>query len=339
MRKKIQISTNTSCHSEQCEGSVYTNVNAYRFFVTSLLRMARGMLFLLILILGSLSVQAKEYTIQEIPMVHLQDRTRYVSNPDNILSSSAVATMDSILFALEEKTGIQTLVVAVTGIEGGDCFDFAYRLGKETGVGQKERDNGLVILLSTDERCIQFATGYGLEGVLPDAICKRIQSRYMVEPFSKGDWNTGMVEGIRAVNGYLDGSMENIGSDDEEDDTIAIIALVLVFGSVVLIAFIIAYFGNRCPKCKKRHALQRISSQVVSRKLGVVTSEVTYLCKYCGHRHVTKEQSDDPNFRGPRSGGPTIFMGGGGFGGRGGGFSGGSFGGGSFGGGGAGSRF
>ena len=110
-------------------------------------------------------------------MVHLQDRTRYVSNPDNILSASAVATMDSILFALEQKTGIQTLVVAVTGIEGGDCFDFAYRLGKEMGVGQKERDNGLVILLSTDERCIQFATGYGLEGVLPDAICKRIQSR------------------------------------------------------------------------------------------------------------------------------------------------------------------
>ena len=64
-------------------------------------------------------------------MVHLQDRTRYVSNPDNILSASAVATMDSILFALEQKTGIQTLVVVVTGIEGGDCFDFAYRLGKE----------------------------------------------------------------------------------------------------------------------------------------------------------------------------------------------------------------
>ena len=93
-------------------------------------------------------------------MVHLQDKTRYVSNPDGILSSSAVAEMDRILYELEQKTGIQTLVVVVTGIEGGDCFDFAYRLGKEMGVGQKERDNGLVILLSTDERCIQFATGY-----------------------------------------------------------------------------------------------------------------------------------------------------------------------------------
>ena len=299
----------------------------------------RKIVYLILLLLGSLSLQAKEYTIKEIPMVHLQDRTRYVSNPDGILSSSAVATMDSILYALEEKTGIQTLVVAVTGIEGGDCFDFAYRLGKEMGVGQKERDNGLVVLLSTNERCIQFATGYGLEGVLPDAICKRIQNRYMVQHLGKDDWNTGMVEGIRAINGYLDGSMENIGNEEDGDRMIIVfIIMFMIFGGIALIAIIIALFANRCPKCKKRHALQRISSHVVSRRHGVITSEATYLCKYCGHHVKKKEQSSDPNYRGPR-GGSTIFMGGGGFGRGGGGFSGGSFGGGSFGGGGAGSRF
>ena len=281
--------------------------------------------------------QAKEYTIKEIPMVHLQDRTRYVSNPDNILSATSVATMDSILYALEQKTGIQTLVVAVTGIEGGDCFDFAHRLGQEWGVGQKGRDNGLVILLSTDERCVQFATGYGLEGVLPDAICKRIQSRYMVEHLGKDDWDAGMVAGICAVNAYLDGSMENIG-DEEEDDAL-LYFFAFFFICIILFSLIVSIFGNQCPKCKKRKALQRVSSHEISRKHGVITSEVTYLCKYCGHRHVTKEQSSDPNFRGPRSGGGTVFMGGGGFGRSGGGFSGGSFGGGSFGGGGAGSRF
>lgn len=297
----------------------------------------RKIVYLILLLLGSLSLQAKEYTIKEIPMVHLQDRTRYVSNPDGILSPSAVATMDSILYALEEKTGIQTLVVAVTGIEGGDCFDFAYRLGKEMGVGQKERDNGLVVLLSTDERCIQFATGYGLEGVLPDAICKRIQNRYMVQHLGKDDWNTGMVEGIRAINGYLDGSMENI-DNEEADNTPLFIIMGVIFGSFVLIVIIVIFFANQCPKCKKRQALQRISSHIISRKHGVITSEVTYICKHCGHHVTKKEQTGDPNYRGPR-GGNTIFMGGGGFGRGGGGFSGGSFGGGSFGGGGAGSRF
>ena len=296
----------------------------------------RKLLFILSL-LGCLSLQAKEYTIKEIPMVHLQDRTRYVSNPDGILSASAVATMDNILYNLEQSTGIQTLVVAVTGIEGGDCFDFAYRLGKEMGVGQKGRDNGLVILLSTDERCIQFATGYGLEGVLPDAICKRIQNRYMLEAFSQGDWDTGMLEGIRAVNGYLDGSMENIGSNEDEDMTPLYIFGAFMLGGLGLFGWAV-WNQNRCPKCKK-HKIQRISSQVLSRANGFITEETTYLCQNCGHTFTRKTKSSDPNYRGPRSGGPTIFMGGGGFGGRGGGFSGGSFGGGSFGGGGAGSRF
>ena len=291
----------------------------------------------LLCLLVNISLQAKEYTIKEIPMVHLQDRTRYVSNPDGILSESAVATMNQILYQLEQNTGIQTLVVAVTGIEGGDCFDFAYRLGKEMGVGQKGRDNGLVILLSTDERCIQFATGYGLEGVLPDAICKRIQSRYMVEPFGKGDWNTGMVEGIRAVNGYLDGSMENIGGEEEEDMLPLYLFGALMLGGLGLFGFAV-WSQNRCPKCKK-HKIQRISSQTLSRANGFITEETTYLCQNCGHTFTRKTKSSDPNFRGPRGGSGPIFMGGG-FGGRGGGgFSGGSFGGGSFGGGGAGSRF
>ena len=297
----------------------------------------RKLLFILSL-WGCLFLHAKEYTIQEIPMVHLQDRTRYVSNPDGILSSSAVATMDKILYALEQKTGIQTLVVAVTDIKGGDCFEFAYQLGKQMGVGQKGRDNGLVILLSTDERCVQFATGYGLEGVLPDAICKRIQNRYMVQHFGKDDWDTGMVEGIRAVNSYLEGSMENIGSNEEEDMTPYYLLGAFILGGVGLMGYGV-WRNNRCPKCKK-HQIQRISSNIVSRVNGFITEETTYICRNCGHTFTRQSKSSDPNFRGPRSGGPTIFMGGGGFGGRGGGgFSGGSFGGGSFGGGGAGSRF
>ena len=296
----------------------------------------RRFLFILTL-LGALSLQAKEYTIQEIPMVHLQDRTRYVSNPDGILSESAVSTIDNILYHLEQKTGIQTLVVVVTGIEGGDCFEFAYQLGKEKGVGQKGRDNGLVILLSTDERCIQFATGYGLEGVLPDAICKRIQNRYMIEPFSKGDWNTGMVEGIRAVNSYLDGSMENISNEAEEN-----MLPIYLFGAFFLRILALSYYSiwkqNRCPKCKK-HKIQRISSHINSRSNGYLVDETTYLCQNCGHTFNRKTKSSDPNYRNPGGGTGPIFMGGGFGGRRGGGFSGGSFGGGSFGGGGAGSRF
>lgn len=276
-------------------------------------------------------VGAREYKVSEIPLVHLQDRTRYVSNPDNILSAAVVDSIDSALFTLEEKTGIQVLVAVVTGIEGGDCFDFAHRLGQENGVGEKGRDNGLVVLLSTDERCVQFATGYGLEGVLPDAICKRIQSQYMVEHFGNDDWNRGMLEGMKAVVAVLDGSMEAL---PEEDDMFPI----YFFGVIMLLGIALACYAvwaaGRCPKCRKKN-LRRVNSIISGRSNGYIIHDVTYCCQECGHTFVSKTTSVDPNYRGPRGGGIS----GGGFGRGGGGFSGGSFGGGSFGGGGAGSRF
>ena len=290
----------------------------------------RALSILLLLLCFLSAVEAKVYRVKDVPMVHLTDRTRYVSNPDGILSSSSVATIDSLLLALEESTGIEVLVAALGDIEGGDCFDFAYRLGKENGVGQKESDNGLVILLSTGERCVQFATGYGLEGVMPDAICKRIQQQYMVGHFANDDWDAGMVAGMRAVCGVLDGTMQ---PPAEEDDLLAIIlAMVGVLGAVILVAFLV-WHGSRCPNCGK-HNIQRVDSRIVTEITGRRKLETTYVCKNCGH--TFKRSSDNIGSHGGGSRGGMI-IGGGGFG-RGGGF-GGSFGGGSFGGGGAGSRF
>ena len=88
---------------------------------------------LLCSIFTTLWAQSHAYKVEEIPMVHLQNRTRYVSNPDGILSADAVAAMDTTLFALEQRTGVQTLVVAVKQIDGGDCFEFAYQLGEKNG--------------------------------------------------------------------------------------------------------------------------------------------------------------------------------------------------------------
>lgn len=286
-----------------------------------------------------ITIQAREYKVDEIPIPRLQDKRIYVSNPDNILSSEAVMAIDTTLYSLEQSTGIQAFVVVVTGIEGGDCFDFAQQIGQKLGVGERKRDNGLVILLSTDERCVQFATGYGIEGALPDAICKRIQSKFMLPYFSDGNWNDGMVAGVNAVRGYLDGSMEREDVEDESDFYL-ILAVISLIVFIAAASTFIAWWKKRCPACKK-HNIQRVSSIIISEKEGTKIEAVTYKCQDCGHTFVRNEKSVDDNYRGPRGGGGGPIIGGfGGFGGRsGGGFSGGSFGGGSFGGGGSGSRF
>ena len=141
---------------------------------------------ILVLLCGFIS--AKVYKPADITPVHLQDRDRYTSNPDGILSDQAVTRIDAAFRTVEDSTGIQTLVAVVGDIDPDDCFEFTHQLAEKVGVGRSSSNNGLVILLSTGERCVQFATGYGIEGVLPDAICKRVQERYMNPHFAPGTY-------------------------------------------------------------------------------------------------------------------------------------------------------
>ena len=113
------------------------------------------------------SQENKIYTVDNIPKVHLQNKTRYVCNPEGILSEAAVDSIDRMLYHLEEQTGIESVVAVLPSIGEVDCFDFSHQLLNSWGVGKKGKDNGLVILLVTDQRCIQFYTGYGLEECYP----------------------------------------------------------------------------------------------------------------------------------------------------------------------------
>ena len=283
--------------------------------------------------------QAKEYKVEDVPMVHLKDSTKYVCNPDKILSASTVETIDTMLFSLERTTGIEVVVMALTDIEDGDCFQFAMDIGEKYGVGKKKTDNGLIVFLSTEQRCIQILTGYGLEGILPDAICKRIQEQHMNPYFAKGEWDKGMLEGMKAMNGYLQGSMEIDGGKEESGSSWlealgGLFAYLAIIGGIFWTAIWFACLRpKRCPKCNKR-AFKRVSSTLLFRENGKQRHHVVYKCSKCGH---TEERDEDSSYSTSDGGGGGIV------GGKSSGSShrssGGSFGGGSFGGGGAGSRF
>ena len=302
-------------------------------------------LYIILLTVISLSVQAQEkvYTVDNIPKVHLQNKFRYVCNPADILSQAACDSIDRMLYQLEETTGIETVVAGVPSIGQEDCFDFSHHLLNKWGVGKKDKNNGLVILLVTDQRCIQFYTGYGLEGDLPDAICKRIQMKYMIPYLKVENWNEGMVNGVSAVCKRLDGSMINddkSSGEGENSGLMIMLAIIGFIGIASVISILATRASRRCPQCGK-YELQRSGSKLVSKRNGVKTEDVTYTCRNCGHTVVRRQQTYDDDYHGRRGGGGGPFIGGfgGGSFGGGGGFSGGSFGGGMGGGGGAGSRF
>lgn len=92
-------------------------------------------------LLFPLQAQEKVYTVDNLPKVHLQNKMQYVCNPAGILSQAACDSIDSMLYALEQQTGIETVVAVVPSIGEEDCFDFCHQLLNKWGVGKKGKNN------------------------------------------------------------------------------------------------------------------------------------------------------------------------------------------------------
>lgn len=123
----------------------------------------------------------------------------YVSDPDAIVDAVTIGEIDTVLASLERTTTVQVAVVVVRSIGENDIFEFAQALFNDWGIGGKEADNGLLILMVEDQHTIRFHTGEGVEGVLPDAVCKRIQRDHMVPEFRKGNYSAGLLAGVQQV--------------------------------------------------------------------------------------------------------------------------------------------
>lgn len=284
--------------------------------------------------------EAKGYRTSDIENVQLSHRERFTTNPDGILSPAAVATLDSIALSLRERGIAEVAIVAVRSIEPEDPFTFAIELFESWGVGNAKADNGLGVLLVEDMHEIRFVTGYGFESVLSDARCVQLQREYMLPHFRLGDYNSGMIEGLRAVDTLLSsGELDRVTNTFEDHRNAKIVALIFAFCLIfapLVVLIIYERKQTKCPNCGKhrRKIVERFTSPVAENPYLELVVEI-WECSYC---HTRSRKTFTRNrFRGG-SGGPIIFggFGGGGFGG--GGFGGG-FGGGSFGGGGGGSRW
>ena len=288
---------------------------------------------LLFVFTATAAAETKQYTIDDVPNVRLSDVRQYVTDPSAILSATARDSINAILGRLEKSTGIETAVVMLPSIGDENIFDFGHELFRKWGIGKKKSDNGLLILFVMDQKKVRFTTGYGIEGTMTDAMSKRIQTTLMIPRFRNGNWDGGMVSGVRAVAKTLDGSMQaEEGSGEDDISTIMITLLAIV---VTMLIFIYAMGSlQRCPKCKKRSALRKVKEQhlVVKNKNGRIIRRIlrtTYVCKYCGNT-VTKDTDENDHGSAMATGAMLGSMLGGGN--RGSGFGGGSFGG-SFGGG------
>lgn len=139
------------------------------------------------------------HSISDIPNVHVADRTRYVANPDGVLSDAAESRLNAMLSEIWDKTSSEVVVVAVNDIDSDDIDRFATELFTEWGIGKKDKDNGLLLLIARDKRKAVFRTGYGMEGVLPDVICGRILRDKMFPEYKKGNYDKGTLAAVDEI--------------------------------------------------------------------------------------------------------------------------------------------
>jgi uncharacterized protein len=203
-----------------------------------------------LLLLFSLTAEGQVFTVETVPNVKLVNNS-YVSDPSHILNDTTIVRINELLDSLEAKATAQVAVVMLPSIGEADRFEFAQRLFEHWKIGQAEKDNGLLILFILDQRNIRFHTGYGLEGILNDARCKQIQQEFMVPSFKEGDYNTGMLLGIKKVFTLLttpEAISEIFVEEKPAEDRYLYVTLSIVYLVFLVIMFLIAWSNNKFDK-------------------------------------------------------------------------------------------
>lgn len=144
-----------------------------------------------------------QYHVEHIPDPKLNGQEYFVSNPDYILGGTTVDSLNAIASDIEHHTSAEFAMVVIRDFSGGDDFGFAFELFEAWGIGKKDNDNGLLLFIATDRRSYRFITGSGMEGVLPDALLRRIGERYLVPYFKAGDYDGGMLEAAGVIREVL----------------------------------------------------------------------------------------------------------------------------------------
>ena len=123
----------------------------------------------------------------------------YVNDYANVLTDETERYILNTNIELNSKTKAQIVVVTVTSLEGESIEEYATKLFREFEIGDKQKNNGVLLLCSTGDRLFRIEVGYGLEGVLPDGKTGRIQDQYIIPYLKDNNYDEGIKNGYSAV--------------------------------------------------------------------------------------------------------------------------------------------
>lgn len=141
----------------------------------------------------------------------------FVTDMTGVLNDEQEAEIERILGDYQKETSNEIAILIIPALSGSTMSDLAVETGRKWGVGTKENDNGILMILSYADREIHIATGYGLEGAVPDIVAKGIIEQEMIPHFRDGDYHAGFLAGIDALKKHIGGEYTAERYDTTED--------------------------------------------------------------------------------------------------------------------------
>jgi uncharacterized protein len=136
--------------------------------------------------------------------------TGRVVDEAGILSSGTKAALDTSLESLENRSTDQLVVVTVSSLQGYPIEDYANRLLRTWQIGQKGKNNGILLVVAPNDRRVRIEVGYGLEGVIPDGLAGSIVLNRILPLFRRGDFEGGIQTGVKDIENALLGDPEEV---------------------------------------------------------------------------------------------------------------------------------
>lgn len=166
---------------------------------------------------------------------------RLVNDFAGILTPRQAWQLERVLVAFDDSTSNQIAVVTAADLEGYSSSEYATRIGLDWDIGSAGHDNGIVVLVKpktgNSYGDVAISVGYGLEGAIPDAYCKRIIDNEMIPRFAEGDYYSGIAAGCKVLMQLASGEISEPREDKSEFSLFGLMGLFIVF-SVIFFAIL-----------------------------------------------------------------------------------------------------
>jgi len=152
--------------------------------------------------LAAILMVAAQLAAAQVPVPPLKAR---VTDLTGTLTADQRGALEQKLAALESRKGSQLAVLIVPTTRPEEIEQYSIRVAEQWKLGRKGVDDGVLLLVAKDDRRLRIEVGYGLEGVLPDAIAKRIVDEVIVPHFREGQFHAGINAGVERIIGVIEG--------------------------------------------------------------------------------------------------------------------------------------